>query len=133
MSTYGYETVNESLDIRPSSVTGRTFIWVHEGKKEAAIIIDTEDVATVALELLKASASDWSTQPVDLVAIVASLERYVKAHDPKVKLQERRNALSFQLTGEGECGPQIPYAARTAPLRQAIDRIIELEDGASHD
>lgn len=122
MSTYKYETANEGLDIRPSNVTENTFIWVHEGKKEAAIIIPNSDIPAVAAELLKAAG--YLTGAVKKGPTIA--ER--AANEAEKKLQERRDALAKQFSTDVN-GDYIGYKACGPYTKAAIDSYIALEDG----
>lgn len=78
-----------------------------------------------------ASNPNWlRNKAANCIAIAEYIENKA-SHEAEAekKLQERRDALSFQLNGGGVELLLVPYANRTATMRQAIDRIIELEDG----
>ena len=69
------------------------------------------------------------TRGLNFIALAAYIESKAQREtEAATKLQERRDALSYQLTGDFDDAPQVPYSNRTVPMRKAIDRIIELED-----
>ena len=69
MSDYRYEIDNERLDIKTSTDPESVFMWVHEGRNQAAILVPNADAPTVAAEILKAAGRD------DLAALIESAAR----------------------------------------------------------
>lgn len=63
MSDYRYETDNGGIDIRESVNDANVFIWVHEDRKEAAILIPKAEAPTVAMEILKVAGQESVTVP----------------------------------------------------------------------
>ena len=118
MNPYRYELNNESLDIKPSTSTSATFLWVHEGRNQAAIIIPNADVPTVAAELLKAAGQDYLA-----TYLVAMAEK--EAADAEKRLQERRDAVAAEVFAPYGG----TYGEANAVVRKIIDNIIRLQDG----
>ena len=89
MSDYRYETDNGGIDIRESVNQANAFLWIHEDRKEAAILIPKADIPTVAAELLKTAGHE--------IALVA------KAYSDVVEVTP----------GEYECGdgPERAYGS----------------------
>ena len=109
--SFQYENRTNRIDIKPSVDPGDVFLWVHEGRNEAAMHIPKTAAPTLAAELLKAAGRE------DLASLIEK--------DAEMKaLAERRDALATRLGADREYSSFSP----TAPFRRAIDRIIELED-----
>ena len=125
MSDYTYtDHTGDTLRIFTGLSVEDRVILIAKGEADCKEIhVANSDAPKVALELLNASAPDWSIQPVELVAIAASLERYVKSNVPEVKLQERRDALAAKFSGNSW-----PYSDLNTTSRNAVDAYIELED-----
>lgn len=112
------------------------------GQESAIIPKAHEEVERLGDELTCGGGPEWAGSSIasnpnwlrnkaaNCIAIAEYIENKA-SHEAEAekKLQERRDALSFQLNGGGVELLRVPYANRTATMRQAIDRIIELEDG----
>ena len=112
MSTpFEYENETNRLDIKLSVDPKDVFLWVHEGRNQAAIHIPNTDAPTIAAALLKTAGHD------DLAGYIeAETER-----EASKKLQARRE----------EIATTYGYAktdALPAPALALVDRVIELED-----
>ena len=155
---FKYENQTNRLDIKPSVDPKDVFLWVHEGREQAAIHIPNADVPTVAAELLKAAGQEGvfvaksqeevvelgkqlecgvtsvtrTTPPhvmrqwaADYIALAEYIENKAQREtEAATKLQERRDALLSDL----QHGYKYEALGTHAPMRLAIDRIIELED-----
>ena len=127
MSDYTYSDPDgDTLRFLTSTHGGRVILIAKGEFAAKEIYIPTADAHTVAAELLKAAGYAELAGLIETAA--QQIAQKAEAEAAEKKLQERRDALSLQLNGGGAELLRVPYTNRTVTMRQAIDRIIELED-----
>lgn len=126
MSTYKYKHEGRRFTADTAAMKDAVFVTAQPTNVPLhGVWTPNADVPTVAAEILKAAGRD------DLAALIESAAREaaerVEAEAAEKKLKERRDVLLEEFRAGGMWD-------HTSDLAQkAINRIIELEDGASRD